>query len=85
MFLLKRWNACFVVFSPFCCILSGGIGNLIDRVVNNGLVIDFINPGVGSVRTGIFNVADMGVVTFGAFDLMVCSHRLLAVSPKKDS
>ena len=84
-FLLKRWNTHFVVFSSFCYLLAGGIGNLIDRVVNNGLGIDFINLGVGPVRTGIFSVADMGGVTFGAVDLMVCSHRSLAVSPEKDS
>ena len=60
------------------------MGNLIDRVVNNGLVIDFINLGVGPVRTGIFNVADIGV-TFGAIAPMVCSRRSLAVSPEKGS
>ncbi len=42
-------------------ILSGGIGNMIDRVLNNGYVIDFINLGIGPVRTGIFNVADMAI------------------------
>ena len=83
-FLLKRWNADFIVFASLCYILAGGIGNLIDRVVNSGLVIDFINLGVGPVRTGIFNVADIGV-TFGAVALMVFSRRSLAVSPEKGS
>jgi len=41
------------------------MGNLIDRVWNNGLVTDFINVGIGPVRTGVFNVADLAV-TFGA-------------------
>ena len=40
-------------------ILAGGIGNLIDRILNNGLVTDFINVGIGPLRTGIFNVADI--------------------------
>jgi signal peptidase II len=40
-------------------IFSGGISNLYDRVLNNGTVIDFLNVGIGSLRTGIFNVADM--------------------------
>ena len=40
-------------------ILGGGIGNLLDRVLNNGLVVDFMNIGIGPLRTGIFNVADM--------------------------
>ncbi len=41
-------------------LLAGGLGNLIDRVLF-GYVIDFINIGIGSVRTGVFNVADIAV------------------------
>jgi signal peptidase II len=44
-------------------LLAGGIGNLIDRLFHNGLVIDFLNVGIGPVRTGIFNVADMAIMT----------------------
>jgi signal peptidase II len=40
--------------------LSGGISNLIDRVTR-GAVIDFLNIGVGQLRTGIFNVADVAI------------------------
>jgi signal peptidase II len=40
-------------------IASGGIGNWIDRLTNDGRVTDFLNVGLGSLRTGIFNVADM--------------------------
>ena len=43
-------------------IISGGLSNLIDRLVNNGAVIDFMNMGIGSLRTGIFNVADMAIM-----------------------
>lgn len=42
-------------------ILGGGFGNLIDRVANDGHVIDFVSVGIGSMRTGIFNVADMAI------------------------
>lgn len=43
-------------------ILAGGIGNLIDRVTTqNGVVIDFLNLGIGNLRTGVFNVADMAI------------------------
>ena len=43
-------------------ILAGGVGNLIDRVTTqNGVVIDFLNLGIGGVRTGVFNVADMAI------------------------
>ena len=37
---------------------AGGAGNLIDRIRFEGAVTDFLNLGIGSVRTGIFNVAD---------------------------
>ena len=43
-------------------LLGGGIGNLIDRLVNNGRVIDFMNVGIGALRTGVFNVADMAIM-----------------------
>ena len=46
-------------------ILAGGIGNLIDRVSHQGLVTDFINLGIGPIRTGVFNVADIAVTTGG--------------------
>ena len=49
--------------------LSGGVGNYIDRLSNNGAVIDFVTIGFGSVRTGIFNLADvfiiLGAIAFG--------------------
>jgi len=42
-------------------IVAGGIGNLIDRFYR-GRVIDFMNIGIGNVRTGIFNVADIAIM-----------------------
>lgn len=48
------------------CIAGGGIGNLIDRLFRDGRVIDFMNMGVNlgsfSLRTGIFNVADVAIM-----------------------
>lgn len=49
-------------------VVGGGFGNLIDRVFLNGHVTDFINIGIGSLRTGIFNIADVAIM-FGAFGL----------------
>jgi len=40
---------------------AGSASNLLDRIVR-GSVIDFLNVGVGPVRTGIFNVADMAIM-----------------------
>ncbi len=47
--------------------IGGGIGNLIDRVFR-GIVIDFINIGIGGLRTGILNLADL-YVFFGLITL----------------
>ncbi len=41
--------------------LAGGVSNWIDRVVH-GRVVDFLNLGVGPLRTGIFNVADVAIM-----------------------
>ena len=46
-------------------VLGGGVGNLIDRIVFDGVVTDFLNVGIGALRTGIFNVADV-VIMLGA-------------------
>jgi signal peptidase II len=55
-------------------IVGGGFGNLIDRVANNGHVIDFVSVGFGSLRTGIFNVADMAI-TAGVLIVLVSGWR----------
>jgi len=46
----------------FSLIIGGGLGNLIDRIFNHGAVIDFMNLGVGSLRTGVFNAADVEIL-----------------------
>jgi signal peptidase II len=43
-------------------IVGGGVSNLIDRLRYGGYVVDFLNVGIGPVRTGIFNVADMAIM-----------------------
>jgi signal peptidase II len=42
-------------------VVAGGASNWIDRVVA-GAVVDFMNIGIGPVRTGIFNVADVAIM-----------------------
>jgi signal peptidase II len=64
----KEFNT--LAVSSGALIISGGFSNLIDRVINKGLVIDFMNVGIGPIRTGIFNVADMAIMT-GIFMLAV--------------
>lgn len=43
-------------------VISGGGSNLLSRLLNDGHVIDFMNIGIGGLRTGIFNVADMAIM-----------------------
>ena len=51
---------------------AGGASNLVDRVMR-GSVIDFLNVGVGPLRTGIFNVADMAILL--GVGIFVFTHR----------
>lgn len=60
---IDRWS-----FVAWTLVFSGGVGNLIDRVRIQA-VIDFLNLGVGPLRTGIFNIADMAI-TAGFFMLL---------------
>ena len=57
------------VFS-MALIFSGGIGNIIDRIIFDRHVTDFMNLGIANIRTGIFNVADV-CVTAGAIGLLL--------------
>lgn len=49
---------------------GGGLGNLVDRIFNAGVVTDFIVLGVGPVRTGVFNWADVLIVMGGILLLL---------------
>jgi len=52
---------------------GGGMGNLIDRIMRDGTVIDFLSVGFGDIRTAVFNVADIAV--FAGVILMVLHRR----------
>ncbi len=43
-------------------IIGGGGGNLVDRINLDGAVVDFLTIGVGGIRTGVFNGADIAVI-----------------------
>jgi signal peptidase II len=45
----------------FSLFVAGGASNWVDRVVR-GSVVDFMNVGIGPLRTGIFNVADVAIM-----------------------
>jgi signal peptidase II len=50
--------------------IGGGSSNLLDRIMNDGAVVDFLNIGIGSVRTGVFNVSDICIL-LGMFLILV--------------
>jgi signal peptidase II len=74
LFLLfsRELSSSHVTYLALVC--GGGLSNLIDRVVYDGRVVDFLNVGIGPLRTGIFNVADMAI-TAGALLLAIDSFR----------
>lgn len=41
-------------------VITGGIGNLIDRAAR-GFVIDYVHMGFGGLRTGVLNLADVAI------------------------
>ena len=68
---LSTWQR--VGFSLF---LAGGLGNWLDRLLNEGRVIDFVSLGVGGLHTGIFNVADVAI-TAGIVMVLVARGQLV--------
>jgi signal peptidase II len=60
--LMRRWNA--VAALGLALFLAGGASNWYDRVAR-GRVVDFLNVGLGPVRTGIFNAADVAIMLGG--------------------
>ena len=54
-----RWRGWLLIGTSL--ILAGGASNWLDRLVR-GSVVDFLNVGVGPLRTGVFNVADMAIM-----------------------
>jgi signal peptidase II len=43
-------------------VVGGGLANWLDRLLHGGAVTDFVSLGLGPLRTGIFNVADVAIV-----------------------
>ena len=77
--LLKRGLKVFEVVG-WSLVLGGGLGNLIDRVANQGAVVDFVSVSWGYLRTGIFNLAD--VVIFFGIGFLLWSARPRVVSSR---
>jgi signal peptidase II len=57
----------------FALVIAGGVGNLIDRIFR-GSVTDYVHMGIGSLRTGVFNVADVAI-SFGFVFLLFLQYK----------
>ena len=64
----------------YALMIGGGVSNLLDRVFNDGRVIDFMMIKVGAMHTAIFNLADVMILT-GCGLLIVVLWR----TPKKSA
>ncbi len=71
-------------FVALALVAGGGISNLIDRLLYDGRVTDFLNVGIGSLRTGIFNIADMAILA-GAVLLIIKRSEPQSVPPASPS
>jgi signal peptidase II len=68
--ILKRNHLNNLALYCFILILAGGTGNLIDRIIHDMHVSDFMNFGIGNLRTGILNFADF-YITLGIFLILI--------------
>jgi signal peptidase II len=67
----RRWPPLALLGMAF--FVAGGSSNLLDRLTR-GSVIDFMNVGLGSLRTGIFNIADVAVMLGAALGIFASYH-----------
>jgi signal peptidase II len=64
--------------------VAGSASNWIDRALR-GSVVDFLNLGVGPLRTGVFNIADVAIMLGAALFLLAqlgWNHELKTVRPE---
>ena len=76
----KEMNALGIIGSAL--VLGGGLSNLLDRMLNEGVGVDFVRMGIGPLRTGIFNLADT-FICMGAPLLLLYFSRQDQKPPEK--
>ncbi|MDX9669454.1 MULTISPECIES: signal peptidase II [unclassified Pseudomonas] len=74
---LARWTSSPRRSAAVYLLALGGASNLIDRVFREGHVVDYMVLNLGSVHTGVFNIADVAI--------MVGAGMLLYVEWRKKS
>lgn len=72
LYIIKNKQEMLLKQTALILILSGGLGNLFDRIFNDGNVVDFIRIKLPIIESGIFNIADF-YVTAGFVLLLISS------------
>jgi signal peptidase II len=71
-YLLVKKNLSWTTIFGICFVVGGGIGNIYDRVIH-GSVTDFMHIDFYLFQTGIFNMADVSIMT-GIFLIITESY-----------
>ena len=75
LFFIFEKNKTFIYCTSISLIISGAIGNIIDRVIDRKGVVDFISIGKDQFfRWPTFNIADITIV-IGAFLLIIIYYK----------
>ncbi len=80
VFILTKTSLNRVTLFGVIMIVGGGAGNLYDRIVH-GSVTDFMHIKWGIFQTGVFNVADMSIMT-GVFIILI--HAWINRKPNRE-
>ena len=80
--MLRKGGIGWGTLAGFSLIVGGGGGNLIDRLLRDGRVGDFIMIGVGRIHSGIFNFADVSVLAGCAVLFFSSGKERLRPSPQ---
>jgi signal peptidase II len=64
-YVLRNKSMSLLYVLALCTIIGGGLSNIADRF-NNDYVVDFMNIGIGDIRSGVFNFADLSIM-LGSF------------------
>jgi len=62
VYVLRSRSLSLLQYVALSLVAGGGLGNLLDRLLHSGAVVDFVILSVGPLHTGIFNVADVVLV-----------------------
>ena len=71
-----------LLFWALCVVIAGGLGNIIDRVFRNGVVVDFLQFDFWQ-SFPVFNIADCAIVIGGALMMLYVIIDIFKDSKKK--